>query len=106
MTAVAAPRPPMTYPTLAKLRERHRPWANAALASAALMTFCLAAGWVDERTLNDVSVWAKPFTVAAYRKPAAKVTVEMLPGHVPGKPARARVSARYFFGGAVKGASG
>ncbi len=46
---------------LSELAERQPTWWRAALACFALLAMCVAASLVDERTLNGVSVWSKPF---------------------------------------------
>ena len=43
------------------LRERHHSWFLAAIAMAALTLMCAVLFSVDDRMLNGVSVWTKPF---------------------------------------------
>ncbi len=40
---------------------RHPMWWRATLACLALLAVCAVGSFVDERTLNGVSVWSKPF---------------------------------------------
>ncbi len=53
-----------------QFRDVQPTWFYTTIALVALMLFCLVAGSVDERLINGVSVWTKPFkfslSLAAY----------------------------------------
>ena len=53
-----------------QLASRHRAWSVTALVMLGLSILCLALSALDERMLNGVSVWTKPFkfylSIAAY----------------------------------------
>ena len=56
------PRAPAGRSSLfSSLEQRHSLWWRAALAFAVLMIACALLSLLDERTLNGVSVWSKPF---------------------------------------------
>ena len=44
-----------------ELRSRHASWFYATLGCAALVVLSVVAMSFDERTLNGISVWQKPF---------------------------------------------
>ena len=48
-------------PIFSALADRHAMWWRAALASLALLMFCAGISLFDERTINGISVWSKPF---------------------------------------------
>ncbi|MCX7065248.1 MAG: hypothetical protein NT024_11955, partial [Proteobacteria bacterium] len=48
-------------PIFRALADRHAMWWRAALASLALLMFCAGISLFDERTINGISVWSKPF---------------------------------------------
>lgn len=52
---------PRNWSGFSAFAERHPVWMRAALANFALLAVCVVASFVDERTLNGVSVWSKPF---------------------------------------------
>jgi hypothetical protein len=49
---------------LGELRRRHPSWYYWTIAYAVLTVICLAAGLIDERNFQGVSVWDKPFKFA------------------------------------------
>jgi len=55
----------------------------------------------DDDDDDELKVWTKTFTVLAYRKPAAKISIEVLAPTQPGGLATAVLRAEYFHGGPV-----
>lgn len=47
--------------TISALREQHNLWFRAMLVLTVLTLLCAGLAFLDTRTLNGVSVWAKPF---------------------------------------------
>jgi hypothetical protein len=52
---------PRRFALFASFAQRHPIWWRTALAFTVLTAICAFAALVDERTLNGVSVWSKPF---------------------------------------------
>ncbi|MEQ9452887.1 MAG: hypothetical protein RJQ07_14990 [Pseudomonadales bacterium] len=52
--------PTLSWPGLDQLRNLQPHWYYAGLVNFGVMVFCLLAMTVDDRTLQGVSVWAKP----------------------------------------------
>ena len=55
---------PLALPSFKEFQTLQRAWYISAVGYAALTVFCFAAGFVDDRLFNGVSVWHKPFKFA------------------------------------------